>query len=117
MTRDYTGGEGQIRRAGLVTSSTANAVKALKGRAPVNIHTFVIFEAIVDAIISALLVTGRRPREATPAWIDAIKRWTDPLWSPAGGELAWQGDTLAALSSGDFECAFRQAAARYAFMI
>ena len=77
-----------------------------------NIHTFFIFEAIVDAIISALLVTGRRPQDA--AWIDAIKRWTEPLWSPAGGELAWPADTLAALSSSDFEYAFRQAAAGYA---
>jgi hypothetical protein len=83
----------------------------------VNIHTFFIFEAIVDAIVSALLVTGRRPQEAAPAWIDAVKRWTEPLWSPAGGELAWQANTLAALSSSDFEYAFRQAAARYAFMI
>lgn len=82
-----------------------------------NIHTFFIFEAIVDAIISALLVTGRRPQDAAAAWINAIKRRTEPLWSPAGGELAWQADALAALSGGDFEYAFRQAAARYTFMI
>jgi hypothetical protein len=80
----------------------------------VNVHTFFIFEAIVDAIVSALLVTGRRPQEAAPAWIDAIKRWTEPRWIPAGGELAWQANTLAALSSSDFEYAFRQAAAGYA---
>jgi hypothetical protein len=80
----------------------------------VNIYTFFIFEVIVDAIVSALLVSGRRPQEAAAAWIDAIKRKTEPLWSPAGGELAWQAGTLAALSSGAFEYAFRQAAAGYA---
>ena len=79
-----------------------------------NIHTFFIFEVIVDAVASALLVNGRRPHQAAAGWIDAIKRRTEPLWNPAGGELAWQADTLAALSSGDFEYAFRQAAAGYA---
>lgn len=84
------------------------------GRGPVNIHTFLIFEVIADAVVSALLVNGRRPHEATAGWIDAIKRRTEPLWSPAGGELAWQADMLAALSSGDLQYAFRQAAAGYA---
>ena len=76
-----------------------------------NVDTFFVFEVIADAIVSALLATGRRPQEMVAAWIDAISRWTEPLWSPAGGELTWQARTVAALSSGDFEYAFRQAAA------
>ena len=80
-----------------------------------NIHTFLICEVIVDAIVSALLVSGRTPQEAAAAgWVDALKRKTEALWTPGGGELAWQADALAALSSGAFEYAFRQAAAGYA---
>lgn len=79
-----------------------------------NIHTFLIFEVIADAVVSGLLVHGRRPHEETARWIDAIKRRTEPLWTPAGGELAWQAHMLAALSSGDLQYAFSQAAAGYA---
>jgi hypothetical protein len=85
------------------------------GKVPaVNIYTFFFFEVIADAVVSALPAIGRRPREAAAAGIDAISRWTEPLWSPAGGELAWQARTDAALSCGDFEYAFRQAVANYA---
>jgi hypothetical protein len=73
----------------------------------VNIDTF-FFEVIADAVVSALLAIGRRPREAAAAGIDAISRWTEPLWSPAGGELAWRARTDAALSCGDFEYALER---------
>ena len=76
-----------------------------------NVDTSFVFGAIADAIASALLATGRRPHEAAAAWIDTITRWTEPLWSPAGGELAWQVRTLAALSCGDYQYAFSQVAA------
>ena len=79
-----------------------------------NVDTFFVFEVIADAVVSTLLATGHRSQEAAAAWIDAISRWTEPLWSPAGGELAWQARTVAALSSGDFEFAFRQAVANNA---
>jgi hypothetical protein len=87
------------------------------GKVPaVSIDTFFFFffEVIADAVVSALLAIGRRRREAAAAGIDAISRWTEPLWSPAGGELAWRARTDAALSCGDFEYAFHQAVAHYA---
>jgi hypothetical protein len=80
----------------------------------VNVDTFFIVEVIADAIASAFLATGRRPQEAAAASIDAISRWTEPLWSQAGGDMAWQARTVVALSSGDFEYAFRQVVANNA---
>ena len=74
-----------------------------------NVDTNFVIGTIADAIASALLATGRRPHEAAAAWIDAVSGWTEPLWDPPGVELAWQVRTLTALSSGDYEYAFRQA--------
>jgi hypothetical protein len=75
----------------------------------VNVDTNFVIGTIADAIASALLATGRQPHEAAAAWIDAVSGWTKPLSDPAGVELAWQVRTLTALSSGDYEYAFRQA--------
>lgn len=90
-------------------NSSADPRTTVRKVPDVNVDTNFVIGTIADAIASTFLAAGRRPHEAAAAWIDAVSGWTEPLWGPAGGELAWQVRTLTALSSGDYEYAFRQA--------